>query len=117
MENFGDIIKQRRNYFKMSQRELARLTNLSNSTINRIEKNEAIANNDTLRVLSEVLYIDYNFLLAKNSQIDDFDDIRKIQRAYKIMNEKDRRNLMIILITFFPDKFKKVDGDYFEKKV
>lgn len=60
--NFGTHLKEQREINGLSQRNLSKLTNISNSTISRIEANECIPNLETIIKLTEVLKLDLNTL-------------------------------------------------------
>lgn len=108
----GSFISHRRQKLDISQRELAKKVNVSNSTISRIENEDNITpDNATLRKIAEVLRCDYNYLLALNKQIDDQPEIRMIQRAAKHMTPDRLQDMMTILRTSFREEFNQAGGD------
>ncbi len=111
-EKLGDAIARRRTEKEMSQRELALAVKVSNSTIARIERGESIIpSNETLRAISQTLDLDYNYLLALCSQIDDEPEIRMIQRAAHNMTQEQKEDMIKILQLSFKDAFTKAGGD------
>ena len=90
----------------LTQRELAKKVEVSNSTISRIEKDDGIhPDPPTLKAIADVLSIDYNYLLALNGQIDDDADIRMIQRGAKNLSPEQRKKMMNMLNMMFDDVF------------
>lgn len=111
-ETLGKVISTRRNELGMSQRELAKKVKISNSTVSRIESDDKITpDNNTLKLISEVLQLDYNYLLALNKQIDDEPEIRIIQRAARNMNQEKKEEMLKVLIKHFEEEFGDIDGD------
>lgn len=111
MTTLGAVVHRRREALGLSQRDLAKLIGVSNSTISRIEMDAGAHDNGTLRGLSKVLGCDYNYLLALNGQIDDQPEARSIQRAMRFMTPERVRDMMTILRTAFRDEFAKAGGD------
>lgn len=102
----GKYIGQKRQEIGLSQRQLAIDTNVSNSTISRIENDDGISpDNSTLKAIATRLNIDYNYLLALNKSIDDEPEIRVIQRAAKKMSDEDKKKMLDILRKNFDDMF------------
>lgn len=111
-ETLGKVISDRRQELEKTQRELARVVGISNSTVSRIESDDGITpDNNTLKKIAEYLQLDYNYLLALNKQIEDEPEIRMIQRAAKNMSPEQKENMMGILQAAFGDAFKKAGGD------
>ena len=111
-ETLGDIVARLRRQKDLSQRELAALVNVNNSTIARLEKNEILLPGaDLIRALAKTLGADYNYLLAHTRQIDDEPEIRMIQRAAHNMTREDKERMVQILRLTFSDAFKNVRGD------
>jgi len=111
-ETLGSVIAARRAELNMSQRELAKAIKVSNSTVARIERGDAITpDNNTLRAMATALRLDYNYLLALNKQIDDEPEIRMIQRAAQQMSQDDKERMMKILRLTFEDAFNNAGGD------
>lgn len=108
----GKVISRKRLQMGVSQRELAKAVNVSNSTIARIERGDPIVpDNKTLRAIATVLGLDYNYLLALNNQIDDDPDIRTIQRAVHYMTIEERNRMVQLLRLSFPKAFHRADTD------
>lgn len=108
----GKVISRKRLEMGVSQRELAKAVNVSNSTIARIERGDPIVpDNKTLRAIAEMLGLDYNYLLALNNQIDDDPDIRTIQRAVHHMTNEERDRMLQLLRLSFPKAFHLADTD------
>lgn len=111
-ETLGNVISKRREELDISQRELAKKVKISNSTISRIESDDSITpDNNTLKAISEVLKIDYNYLLALNKQIDDEPEIRIIQRAARSMDQHKKEEMLKILKKHFQEEFNNSNGD------
>lgn len=111
-ESLGAVIARRRQEKGLSQRDLALAVKVSNSTIARIERGDSIVpSNDTLRAIAKTLNVDYNYLLALCSQIDDEPEIRMIQRAARRMDEKDKKRMVDILRLTFEEAFSGTDHD------
>lgn len=104
----GSVITDARKAHDLTQRELARKVKVSNSTISRIESDDGIhPDTQTLKAISDVLGVDYNYLLALNGNIDDDPDIRMIQRGAKNMSPEDRKIMMDTLNAVFRGRFTK----------
>lgn len=121
----GDKVKMLRKQMKITQQKLAKTIGLSQSTIGMIEGNKQGASNDTLVKLANALNTTVDYLLSddmeeiaaddKNaalktridtnyeSQLDD--DIRKIERARKKMDPKNKEKMMNILKSAFDEYF------------
>lgn len=71
-ESFGQYIKRLRYAKGYSQRKLAQVTGISNTTISRIENGET-TNPDipTLKLLSKFLNIDENYMLKSAGYLDE----------------------------------------------
>lgn len=102
----GKYIATKRQDKGLSQRELAKDTKVSHSTISRLEKDDGISpDNATLKAIATRLDLDYNYLLALNKAIDDEPEIRIIQRAAKKMTADDKERMIKILKLSFQDLF------------
>lgn len=111
-ESLSSVIEKYRIRKGLSQRELAQITKVSNSTIARIESGESLVpSNDNLRALGKALDLDYYYLLSLCNQIDDNPDIREIQRATRHMSEEDRSKMMRMLKAVFEEAFSIAGGD------
>ena len=111
-ESLGTVIERNRKKKGLSQRELAGLVHVSNSTIARIEKNEFTSpSSEVLREISRVLDVDYNYLLSLNNEIEDEPEIRMIQRAARNMSQSDREKMLGILKLSFEEAFNSAGGD------
>ena len=107
----GKYIATKRHEKGLSQRELAKDTKVSHSTISRIEKDDGISpDNATLKALASRLGLDYNYLLALNESIDDEPEIRIIQRAAKKMDTAQKEKMLKVLNASFDDLFKEEEG-------
>lgn len=111
-KSLGKVIAERRKELEITQRELARGVNISNSTVSRIENDDNITpDNETLRAIADFLKLDYNYLLALNKQIDDQPEIRMIQRAAKNMSQEELNDMLTVLQIQFKEAFKSAGGD------
>jgi len=63
--SFGEYLSQLRSEKGISQRKLAELAGLTNSTVSRIEANSVKPDPDTLEKLSKALNVDKSLLLTK----------------------------------------------------
>ena len=111
-KTLGQVIKEQREKLGLSQRELARKVNINNATISLIEGNpKIVANPNTLKAISLMLKIDYNYLLSLNNTIEDDKDMRIIARATKTMSEQDRERMMKMLRDSFSTAFLNAEED------
>ena len=111
-DTLGKVISNRREELGISQRELAKKVKISNSTVSRIENDDKITpDNNTLKAISEVLQVDYNYLLALNKQIDDEPEIRIIQRAARNMDQGKKEEMLKVLKKHFEEEFGDANGD------
>ncbi len=111
---FGTVIADARRNKGLSQRELARLTKISNSTISRIEADDGIQHDTkTIACLAEELAIDYNYLLSLIGYVKDQPEVRAIQRAIDNMSPEQVQKMIKILNASFDDAFdgKKIGSD------
>ena len=112
----GDKVKQLRKKLGLTQQELAASIELSQSTIGMIEGNKQGASNDTLIKLANTLNTTVDYLLSNDNgkstydntdesilEIDD--DIRRIERARKKMDPKNKEKMMNILRSAFDEYF------------
>ena len=119
----GDKVKILRKEMKITQQNLAIAIGVSQSTIGMIEGNKQGASNDTLIKLANALNTTVDYLLSDNiekidinhdnknydykkndSEIKD-DDIRRIERARKKMDPKNKEKMMKILRSAFDEYF------------
>lgn len=122
----GDKVKMLRKEMKITQQKLAIDIGVSQSTIGMIEGNKQGASNDTLIKLANALNTTVDYLLSDNiekidintnrnsniNRIDDNDsdnsnddDIRRIERARKKMDPKNKEKMMKILRSAFDEYF------------
>jgi transcriptional regulator with XRE-family HTH domain len=113
----GDKVKQLRKKIGITQQELAVSIGLSQSAIGMIEGNRQGASNDTLLKLAHTLNTTVDYLLSNDTdeiytndrtnepiaEIDD--DIRRIERARKKMDPKNKEKMMKILRSAFDEYF------------
>ena len=103
---FGTVVAEARKAHDLSQREHARLTKISNSTISRIEADDGIQPDPkTLMALAEVLEVDYNYLLSLIGYVQDQPEVRAIQRAVTRMDPAQIEKMLRILNATFDDGF------------
>ena len=119
----GDKVKILRKEMKITQQKLAIDIGVSQSTIGMIEGNKQGASNDTLIKLANALNTTVDYLLSDNiekidinhnnknydykkndSEIKD-DDIRRIERARRKMDPKNKAKMMKILRSAFDEYF------------
>lgn len=112
----GDKVKLLRKGMKITQQKLAETIGVSQSTIGMIEGNKQGASNDTLIKLATALNTTVDFLLSDNveevsaagnnseAMIED-DDIRRIERARRKMDPKNKEKMMKILRSAFDEYF------------
>lgn len=112
----GDKVKLLRKGMKLTQQKLAETIGVSQSTIGMIEGNKQGASNDTLIKLATALNTTVDFLLSDNMEevstkcsnneaIIKDDDIRRIERARKKMDPKNKEKMMKILRSAFDEYF------------
>lgn len=112
----GNKVKILRKKMKITQQKLAETIGLSQSTIGMIEGNKQGASNDTLVKLANALGTTVDFLLSEdmeeidsNMQINkkniEDEDIRRIERARKKMDPKNKEKMMKILRSAFDEYF------------
>jgi transcriptional regulator with XRE-family HTH domain len=119
----GDKVKILRQEMKITQQNLAIAIGVSQSTIGMIEGNKQGASNDTLIKLANALNTTVDYLLSDNIEklhinhnnknydnknndleIKD-DDIRRIERARRKMDPKNKAKMMKILRSAFDEYF------------
>jgi transcriptional regulator with XRE-family HTH domain len=112
----GDKVKQLRKKIGITQQELAASIGLSQSAIGMIEGNKQGASNDTLIKLATTLNTTVDYLLSNDTEISTTDntdesiieiddDIRRIERARKKMDPKNKEKMMNILRSAFDEYF------------
>jgi transcriptional regulator with XRE-family HTH domain len=112
----GDKVKLLRTKMKITQQKLALTINVSQSTIGMIEGNKQGASNDTLVKLATALNTTVDYLLSDNIEyleINDKnndttmedDDIRRIERARKKKDSKNKEKMMKVLRSAFDEYF------------
>ena len=108
----GSVVHNEREAAHLTQRELARMVRVSSSTISRIESDDGIhPDSPTLKAISSVLKVDYNYLLTLNGQIADDSDIRMIRGGAKNLSPDDRRRMIKTLNAMFDDLFTEQDKE------
>lgn len=123
----GDKVKFLRKKMKITQQSLATIIGVSQSTIGMIEGNKQGASNDTLIKISNALNTTVDYLLSNdigeaqipaknidiagensdvNSKLEiEDEDVRRIERARRKMNPKDKEKMMKILRSAFDEYF------------
>jgi transcriptional regulator with XRE-family HTH domain len=112
----GDKVKQLRKKIGITQQELAASIGVSQSAIGMIEGNKQGASNDTLIKLANTLNTTVDYLLSNCTEISTTDntdesiieiddDIRRIERARKKMDPKNKEKMMNILRSAFDEYF------------
>ena len=129
----GDKVKMLRKEMNFTQQQLAIAIGVSQSTIGMIEGNKQGASNDTLIKLASVLNTTVDYLLTDNIEKTDInginennnnnnnnnshanndinnlemndDDIRRIERARRKMDPKNKEKMMKILRSAFDEYF------------
>lgn len=123
----GDKVKFLRKKMKITQQSLATIIGVSQSTIGMIEGNKQGASNDTLIKLANALNTTVDYLLSNdieeiqiptknidisgensdtNSEFEiEDEDVRRIERARRKMNPKDKEKMMKILRSAFDEYF------------
>ena len=112
----GDKVKLLRTKMKITQQKLALTIDVSQSTIGMIEGNKQGASNDNLLKLASALNTTVDYLLSDNIEyleINDKnndttmedDDIRRIERARKKMDPKNKEKMMKLLRSAFDEYF------------
>ena len=120
MSEFGTILRKLRNEKELSQQELADELKISKSAINMYERGERQPNFETLELIADYFNVDMDYLYGRsevrkkihfdedgnefiNTSSDP--DIRRIERARRNMDQKDRDKMMKLLTTAFEDYF------------
>ena len=112
----GDKVKLLRTKMKITQQKLAFAIDVSQSTIGMIEGNKQGASNDNLLKLASALNTTVDYLLSDNIEeldtnnknnyaIMDDDDIRRIERARRRMDPKNKEKMMKVLRSAFNEYF------------
>ncbi|AGF54523.1 MULTISPECIES: helix-turn-helix domain-containing protein [Clostridium] len=113
----GDKVKFLRKQMNITQQKLAETIGVSQSTIGMIEGNKQGASNDTLIKLANVLNTTVDYLLGNSveeitsttsddeNEMNYDNDIRRIERARKKMDAKNKEKMMQILRTAFDEYF------------
>ena len=112
----GDKVKLLRTKMKITQQKLALTIDVSQSTIGMIEGNKQGASNDTLVKLASALHTTVDYLLSdsieefetndkNNGATMDDDDIRRIERARRRMDPKNKEKMMKVLRSAFDEYF------------
>ena len=112
----GDKVKILRKEMEITQQKLAIAIGVSQSTIGMIEGNKQGASNDTLIKLANALNTTVDYLLSddiKKIDIDNKinvteikdDDIRRIERARRKMDPKNKEKMMKVLRSAFDEYF------------
>ncbi len=100
MSTFGRKLAECRKKKNLTQKELAKLVQISEVTIGKYEREEMIpAGIEIARRLAANLDITLPYLLSKNIQYDIFKEEQMLKRFLNIMNlpEKERNNLLSTL--------------------
>lgn len=108
-ESFGEYIIRLRNAKGYSQRKLALITGISNTTINRIERGETTSPDlNTIKLLSKYLGVDEIYMLHASGYIDnpqkkranidyslnnDFIDSDKIMETTENLTNKNKKDI------------------------
>jgi len=116
----GDKVKLLRTKMKITQQKLALTIDVSQSTIGMIEGNKQGTSNDNLLKLASALNTTVDYLLSdsieeleindkindkNNDDISEDDDIRRIERARRKMDPKNKEKMMKVLRSAFDEYF------------
>jgi transcriptional regulator with XRE-family HTH domain len=113
MSTFGERLKLLREEKGLSQVELAKLYNLSQSTIAYYETNSKQPSNETLQNLADFFQTTIDYLLGRseirNPEFFTDPEIISLAQAYQKMTPEQRAKWNRINKEIFPDVFNKSD--------
>lgn len=110
---FGRVLRLLRGERGMTQRQLAEVFGVSESTIGMYERDQREPDFDTLQAIADYFRVDMDYLTGRSAERrapapeeeDDFPQVRLIARAGRKMTEADREKMLQLLKVAFPDKF------------
>ena len=91
--SFGEFIEKLRKGKNLSQRKLADLAGVTNSTISRIESDLVVPDLETIEKLSSALKIEKALLLSKVGYLDIPEDFILIARKTGELSQEDRAKI------------------------
>ena len=107
--NFGERLKELRNNKKMTQSELAELTDLHYTQIGRYEKGKTMPSPDVLVKLSDTLSVSIDYLIEGTAEenaksfIHDRDLLKQFKEI-EMLDTKDKEVVKIFLDAFLTKK-------------
>ena len=111
-ETLGQIIKRKRLWLGKSLRDLGRESGVCYAVISRVEDGQVkILEPKKVTALADVLNLDRLFLLSLEGAGVEDKDIRIISRAAGKMNKTQRRQMLKMLRSSFPEAFKNTSSD------
>ena len=110
-QSFGQYITKIREEKSISQRRLATLSGLTNSTINRIESDTVKPDVATLEKLANALNVDKEVLLSKCGYSEIPENFVAIARRTGELTEKQRAELYNVFNRTIDDFLNKLEDD------
>ena len=108
----GSVIKGKRERLGMSQRQLAKQTGLSNSTVSRFENDDySGATPFALRKIAGILSVDYHYLLALSGFLEDDPDMRMLARVRQNIGQETFHALFCQIRQEYPGLFSSCGTD------
>ncbi len=99
MDSFGKKIFELRKTKKISQSELAKRLNTSNSVIGRYERDEMTPSIEAAKKIAKILDTTVGYLLGETQEINIFKNPVMLRRWNDIerMNEEDKQNVLFTI--------------------
>lgn len=111
-KTLGELLRQKREEGNRSQREIAKQTGLSNSTVSRFENDDySGATPFALRKIAGILSVDYHYLLALSGFLEDDPDMRMLARVRQNIGQETFHALFCQIRQEYPGLFSSCGTD------
>jgi transcriptional regulator with XRE-family HTH domain len=104
-DSLGSNISVIRNSLGLSQRELAKLIGISNSTLSEIELDIRVPNPETLYKISKALKCDYMYLMMVSGYIEYQPALNILLKLFHKLSDNDIEKLMNITQDLFLEQY------------
>lgn len=110
-QTFGEYIIQLRQEKGMSQRKLAEIAEVTNSTVSRIESDAVKPDPNTIDKIANALEVDKNILLVKCGYSEIPEDFVVIARKFGMLSESEQLEVFKLFDETIDDYLKDLEDD------
>lgn len=110
-DSLGSNIAAIRNSLDLSQRELAKIIGISNSTLSEIELDIRVPNPETIYKISKALRCDYMYLMMVAGYVEYQPALNILLKLFHHLSAQEIEELMNIVQDKFPEQYERLYTD------